>query len=112
MGANATVNMYSLTKHHESCAHRRSLAKLLGRGPPDVAPLAELFSEVLRQLQNGLDLSGGFATPAGRVTAEKAKAMVWCLSEASLQMKAEVLAAATCMNISRDERHGRLHCRY
>ena len=90
MGANATVHMHALTKHHESCAHHRSLTTLLGRAPPDVAPLAELFSEVLRQLQNGLDLSGGFATLVGRVTAEKVKAMVWCLSEASLQMKAEV----------------------
>ncbi len=76
------------------------------------APLAELFSEVLRQPQSGLDLSGGFATLVGRVLAEKAKAMVWCLSEASLQMKAEVIAAAACMNISLDEGHGRLHCRY
>jgi hypothetical protein len=112
MGANSSVNMYALTKHHESCAHHRSLTKLLGCAPPDVAPPAELFSEVLRQLQNGLDLSSGFAAPVGRVSAEKAKAMMWCLSEASLQMTAEVIAAATCMNISRNERHGRLHCRY
>ena len=91
MGANASVNIYALMKHHESCAHHRSLTKLLGRAPPDVAPLAELFSEVLRQLQNGLDLSGGFVTLAGRVSAGRAKAMMWCLSEASLQMKRKSL---------------------
>ena len=46
MGANASVNMYALTQHHESRALHRSLTQLLGRAPPDVAPLAELFSEV------------------------------------------------------------------
>lgn len=74
--------------------------------------LQAFFSEVLHQLQDGLDVSGGFVTHAGRVTADKAKAMTWCLSEASLQVKRETIAAATCVSISRDERHGRLHCRY
>ena len=106
------VRLSSLLKHHVSNGHQRAVALLLGCKPPEVAPPANLFVDVFHQLRNGLDVTGGLATSSGRVSQRKGNAMVWCLSEASLQMKRESIAKATCMNISRDERHGRLHVRY
>ena len=42
----------------------------------------------------------------------KTTRMVWTLGEADREIKAEHVKDAACLNLLRDERHGRLHFRF
>ena len=67
---------------------------------------------MLRAFRKGAAPSADYELPSGRVSPEKLEKMLWCLSEASDDIKREVLRAAEVIQLTRDERHSRLHIRF
>ena len=105
-----------MARRHKSQSHQRAVAWFLGYvtgcAPMACAPPVALFAEILKQFQNGLDPTGGCMPNVGMVSPSKANAMLWFLSEVVLQAKREQVQRAVRMNVTRDERHGRLRCRF
>ena len=106
----------NLARHAATGRHRKAVCVFLGRDTGDctiTAPPASLFRHVLEQFQRGVAPSGGYTLPNGvHVGHNKAQKVLWALAEALTQQKAEQVRQAVCMNILRDERHGRLHVRF
>jgi hypothetical protein len=111
-------NVANMLRHSTENHHIKAVAKLLRVSPEslgcrNLAPPLEMFRNIFTQFQEGRVPSQGFVLPGGEIVEkEKAKRLVWDLSESNLQMQQDHMRVAECANLLRDERHGRLHCRF
>ena len=105
----------SLKRHHNSAAHNKRVAALLGKPIAEgafTAPPVEAFRDVLRAFRQGTAAVGGFQLQAGHVCQKKGTSMLWCLGEALAERTRKAISESTVLCLMRDERHGRLHIRF
>jgi hypothetical protein len=105
-------------RHAESAAHQRNVARMLGTRPGDnltSAPPVALFKKVFANFQQGVAPSACTAhqlVGGARLGKDKMGKVLWALSEAAKQEQQRHVREAVCLNLLRDERHGRLHFRF
>ena len=111
----------NLLRHHNSASHLRHVAAFLGKPKSYFEGLGcdtastqkiELFKDVFRQSHSGQAASQGYILSSGIVGVDKLNKILWCLLAADIDLKRDALRIAETLNISRDERHGRLHIRF
>ena len=84
-----------------ACTLARTIAKT--RFPEDV----------YNAFSTGLAPHNGYSLPSGEIVdSRKLHKMLWALEQAHRQRKQTWIRSATCVNLLRDERHGRLHIRF
>ena len=104
----------NLKQHAESNKHKKNVAKYMDAsvqvshsGPP-----IPLFVELIEAFRRGVAPSAGYELGSGLLDKDKAVKMLWCASEALADMVRNFLWRSETLNLSRDERHGRLHARF
>ena len=111
-----SIQISNLLCHHKSTLHQQNLKRVFGQdysGQVDyVVPPPELFKELLAAFQKGDAPSAGYQLPSGYVSIQKSNSMLWTMAEAQRDVRREELSVASCINILRDERHGRMHVRF
>ena len=106
------IQKSSLLVHHGSTLHLANVAKVMPCAVNFVAPSKALFKELLYAFQHRATPTGGVELASGRVSFDKANAMLWCLYEGWSDTRLEHLKLAETLNVIRDERHGRMHVRF
>ena len=105
-----------LSRHAQTLGHRRSVAEVQGEPPigPDkvTVPSLDLFESQLMRFQAGQGREATVELPQGLVGRHKMDELLWCLNEGFLQHQHDKIREAVVLNVSRDERHGRLHVRF
>ena len=117
-GSRTTLRICNFLEHQGTAKHIGNVNQWFGlklTTPDSVdtsAPPASLFKELLKFFQHGAVDSRGINLHSGIIGQLKAGEMRWCLREAYCDLKRAHLREAACINIFRDERHNRLHCRF
>ena len=102
-----------MAQHAGPLTRKNNVAKLLGNsvvghsGPP-----ISLFVELIHAFIAGAAPASGYELSSGLLDTDKAVKMLWCSSEAVADKTRHCLRLAETLNLSRDERHGRLHARF
>jgi hypothetical protein len=120
-GPASTLQISNLQAHARLPRHISAVEKLAAAaGVPRVcseeagAPPLNIFRGVLRQFRQGVAPGGaeGYQVEGCIIGRVKVDHIVWTLGEALLHKDQETLRRASVVCLSRDERHGKLHCRW
>ena len=106
----------NLLRHHNSPKHGEHVHAKFGivsEQPLNyTTPSKALFEELLSAFRLGEAPSHGYELKSGLLSNRKANQMLWVISQARDDDKRRALQEAESMILFRDERHGRMHCRF
>ena len=113
-GTSSVWKSSNFERHQKSAEHKSCVAAFLGLSTPrDITlPSVDVFKEAFKAIQGGAATSAGLCLRSGNLGPAKANRCQWCLSEADCDMRRADVKGSEVMQLMRDERAGRLHCRF